>query len=463
MKTEISRDSHEPEKKYSGVYQQQGRMLTDADWNELMDIVKGRLDETLVDVLGSGSPRHRNVVNNDVDPPVLQWGDVYAEGVHAEVRPVGNAVSESDFEYDHQQSFPSAPALPASEYTLYADVWERTVTCLEDEGLIDSALHGADTCTRTQTMCQVKWSAGDDPEDQSINPGKGNALLSVTLKEDTTLSDPCDPCAREMAVKASTGNYLFRVEVHDVKGPASAPTEVTLKWSGENGAEQLALEKTSGTFKPLPGEYTADAWVYEFFDDVSEKHLGVHLQNGTWEPVRWPLTIDSSIPASSPELQYVRRWDGYITLQRSGSGAWSIKKETIDGDVVICGQYKGIDLSDSTADVAGKTGHVSLTGGLFSATLDELMLTMEIEAATGFIAGDYWLADVRQREVTVYLDLDASLQTGLYFLGDADGRAEPRGIEHHYLTLAEANTDGTLKPNPQADRKHAFPRLTEMT
>ncbi len=35
MKTEISRDSHQPKKRYSGVYQQQGRMLTDADWNNL--------------------------------------------------------------------------------------------------------------------------------------------------------------------------------------------------------------------------------------------------------------------------------------------------------------------------------------------------------------------------------------------------------------------------------------------
>ena len=67
MKTEISRDSHQPEKRYSGVYQQQGRMLTDADWNELVEILKERLNDALKDVVGSkdkeggvgGTPRHR--------------------------------------------------------------------------------------------------------------------------------------------------------------------------------------------------------------------------------------------------------------------------------------------------------------------------------------------------------------------------------------------------------------------
>ena len=74
MKTEISRDSHQPEKRYSGVYQQQGRMLTDADWNELVEILKDRLNDALKDVVGSkegsigGVPRHRTLkIREDED------------------------------------------------------------------------------------------------------------------------------------------------------------------------------------------------------------------------------------------------------------------------------------------------------------------------------------------------------------------------------------------------------------
>ena len=42
MKTQISRDSFNSDKRYSGVYLQQGRMITDADWNEETEISRRR-------------------------------------------------------------------------------------------------------------------------------------------------------------------------------------------------------------------------------------------------------------------------------------------------------------------------------------------------------------------------------------------------------------------------------------
>ena len=62
MKTQISRISHWPEKRYSGVYQQQGRMITDADWNELVELLKARVDGALADAVGSGTGQTRIVL-----------------------------------------------------------------------------------------------------------------------------------------------------------------------------------------------------------------------------------------------------------------------------------------------------------------------------------------------------------------------------------------------------------------
>ena len=62
MKTQTSRNSFDPVKRYSGVYQQMGRMFTDADWNELSDLAKHRLADALTDVIGSGTPRERGLV-----------------------------------------------------------------------------------------------------------------------------------------------------------------------------------------------------------------------------------------------------------------------------------------------------------------------------------------------------------------------------------------------------------------
>ncbi|MEM7522885.1 MAG: DUF6519 domain-containing protein, partial [Pseudomonadota bacterium] len=57
MKGDISADLHAPEKRYSGVRAQQGRVLTDSDFNAAMDVVDDAM-ETLVRTLvcAAGTP-----------------------------------------------------------------------------------------------------------------------------------------------------------------------------------------------------------------------------------------------------------------------------------------------------------------------------------------------------------------------------------------------------------------------
>ncbi len=443
MKTEISRDSHQPEKRYSGVYQQQGRMLTDADWNELVEILKDRLNDALKDVVGSresaigGTPRHRalKVIEDNADTFKIHPGHVYVDGVAARIP------GDADIAYGAQLDFPSPPILPAN-CVVYTDVWERTVTHLMDERLRDKGLHGADTCTRKQTMAQVKWCPHDvDPERSTENPVKGDANLSATLLQKTTEPDPCDPCAAELDVESKVGNYLFRVEVHDVQVDANGPTEITLKWSSENGAEQFEALPTK---EEMPAGFISDKWVYEFFDKTSEKHLGVHLEETSWEPARGVITEikEPSSPYAVPEITgssethtFVRRWDGYCTLNLSAK-------------TLTAGVDRGVVLSTTKAE--GSLGHVNIDGGL-QIVLDSIKLDMELNGKT-FVAGDYWLADVREAE---HDPLDPEKSKLLV-------SELPHGIEHHYLTLGKV-VGGALEANPEADRKYAFPPLTEMT
>lgn len=442
MKTEISRDSHQPDKRYSGVYQQQGRMLTDADWNELVEILKQRLNDALKDVVGrkegsiGGVPRHRALkINDDL---TIQPGHLYVDGIAARIH------GDTPLNYDVQSDFPGAPDLPSApdnNFTFYADVWERTVTHLMDEYLRDKGLHGADTCTRKQMMAQVKWwLIDDDPEQSARNPAKGDAKLSLTLHKVSTQPDPCDPCAAELDVVSKVGNYLFRVEVHDVKGDANNPSEITLKWSNENGAEQFPALPTK---EEMPAGFINDGWVYEFFDQTSEKHLGVHLVNTSWEPVRGELTEIKepsnpyevpTIPGSSEEI-FVRRWDGYCRLDLSGTGS-------------VSGVDRGIVLSTSKDE--DKLGYANI-GDSLHLVLDSIKLDMEIKNKS-FVAGDYWLAEVREAEhKPLVAEKSKLIENEL-----------PHGIEHHYLTLGKVEGD-ILLPNPEADRKYAFPPLTEMT
>ncbi|OIO71898.1 MAG: hypothetical protein AUJ57_06550 [Zetaproteobacteria bacterium CG1_02_53_45] len=426
MKAEISRNSHDPEKRYSGVYQQQGRMLTDADWNELVDILKARLNDALKDVIGSATPRQRKVDILAADEPAgwtIGAGRIYVDGVSAEVSGSSTTVA-----YTGQRDFPGAPKIGESDYLLYADVWERTVTALEDQQLVDPGLHGADTCARTQTMCQIKWCPdGLDPQAGEQNPAHGNAELTLRLRAGATSSDACDPCADVVAIDEQIGNYLFRVEVHDVQyidgQPAKGMQSVTLKWSGENGAEQYDVDS-------VPAAYKDHKWVYEFFDETSEKHLGVHLAGAADFARRGELT--EAYPATAPDaFGFVRRWDGYCTVD-------------LKNGKLISGRDRGVTLS--TAVDAAKAGFVDIGASLkINLSAMELMLKLSNRR---LVAGDYWLAPVREHAS------DAN-----QLLPDA---ALPNGIHHHYLTLAKIGGEEIELVSGDDCRRHGFPPLSDI-
>ncbi len=438
MKTQRSRNSFDELKRYSGVYQQMGRMFTDSDWNELTDMAKHRLAEALTDVIGSGTPRDRGIVkvegSSGIDVYSLQWGHAYVDGIMAELRPDPTAAlidpAKEAFEYEHQADFPSPPPTVGA-CTLYLDVWERTVLSLEDDDLRDPGLRGADTCTRTQTMAQVKWCpTALNPELPSDNPAIGSAELTLELTEGSSDPDPCDPCAKEVVLQDKMGNYLFRVEVHSVSYDASGnPSALVLKWSHENGSEQVAINDE-------PEGFASDNWAYEFYSGeseafASEKHLGRHLATGFTPTVGELQKGYDSVPAG---FSLVRRWDGYCELTKSGlTWEWA------------GGSDLGVDLS-TTSDTTDH-GHIA-EGSTVTIKLD--VITLEIALADNqLLAGDFWVKEVR---------------SAVNKLGDQLLIAEtPQGIEHHYLTLGDMAANGEFTPlSTDHCKRFNFPPLTDI-
>ena len=430
MKTQISRDSHRPDQRYSGLYQQQGRMITDADWNELVDLVKERMKRALADIVVSGVPDAGGLAITKPGADVqITPGRLYADGV------AGELSADAAFGLDGQYDLPGYPTpTPGDAYLLYADVWDLSVTYLQDEALRDPALHGADTCTRSQRLVQIKsCPAGIDPEMPSQNPRKGDAPLTLELRAAHTTQDPCDPCALETGVaEGSVGNYLFRLEVHDVAWNVNDPSDairLTLKWSTENGAEQYSV--VAGDTPPE--EFTAGDWIFEFHSDASERHLGVNFVSSAGFPVRGAL--EAGYPESVPAgFDYVRRWDGYCELQKVG-GNWTL----------VGGRERSAELSTDAGEEAD--GSVGFTGGL-TINLATLALTLELDGKV-FVVGDYWLAPVREE---IHGE-GASVLSG----------EQPVGIAHHYLKLVEVLADGSLVAPTDAERRRLnFPALTDL-
>src|SRR5258707_5058687 len=90
MKAELSQIGMYLEPHYSGVFQQQGRMLVDRDWNELCETLRHLGRVAASEAIGTGVPRHGGMIGSPT-PGALDiintGGLVAADGVIGEVRP----------------------------------------------------------------------------------------------------------------------------------------------------------------------------------------------------------------------------------------------------------------------------------------------------------------------------------------------------------------------------------------
>ena len=464
MKTQISRYSHNAKKHYSGVYQQQGRMITDADWNALVDVTKERIAQALHNVIGSGVPRNMplQVVDN-AGTLRIHPGRVYVDGVLAQLEAETDALG-----FDAQADLPLPNGVaPGANSRVYADVWERSVVSLEDSELRDPGLHGADTCSRSQAMCQIKWCADSlDPESDGINnPPIGNAELEVVLPDFAADVSQADPCLTEAVDQPRIGDYLFRLELHSISFTQNGNTTtatLTLKWSTENGAEHYGLvwRDQDGNVQrdtsQLPPDFSAGNWAYEFYTDSSEKHLGNHL-NTDYTPLHGAIQTDlNTIPnIGTVQADYVRRWDGYLTfsMSREAGQPWVPDTETIEG--VEKGQAITLNATPVPA-------HVSFSSEGNNAVMDLVLQGLILKLRLNdynFVRGDYWLAVVRQG--AAYYQAIA-LDERVRCLNDG----LPLGVRHHYLTLAELDGSGNLivyESGSVKDRQLDFPPLSNLS
>jgi hypothetical protein len=136
-------------------------------------------------------------------------------------------------------------------------------------------LHGADTCTRTQTVVQLKWcAASKNPEDFTQNPPRGDARLDVELRSAAV------PAAAEAGAGSNedTGarsNFSF---IED----AGTGENATLETKGDSGLFVLKYSPESGLL-----------WWFQASGDLGSSVQGSAVALGEGGDV-W-------VPAPSPE------------------------------------------------------------------------------------------------------------------------------------------------------------------
>jgi hypothetical protein len=460
MGADLSRVRFDARRDHAAVVLQQGRLLLDADWNELVDILDRRIRAGVADLDSPGpAPGTAGVAVVPRTTPdafrvtlaggvlTVGRGRMYVDGLLAEHHGSGPATFDpmlaeetgsADTPYDQQPHWPTPEPLPqAGSFLAYLDVWNRELTHIEAPDLIDPAI-GVDTTARTQTVWQVRLHPLDGPgscgtPDESL-PGwpeviaPSGARLTVGTIE---VGDDDEPCA----LPPSGGyrgleNQTYRVQVHAAGGPGTA----RFVWSRDNGSvTTTVLEVLPGGTGVRPASFGRDEvlgfadgdWV-EVLDDHRElagqagelRLIEVHDEDGTitFAP---PLPADlvmSSAEAADRHLR-LRRWDQQGTI-RSGTG-------TVLEDL----------------DAPGASGAITVPASSATTVVLEHGIVVSFASAGGtFRIGDHWVFAARAADSSVERLTDAP----------------PRGIHHHYarlgfLTFPDVETDcRTLWP-PHCD------------
>lgn len=247
MPGDYSRFTFDPKKRFAEVLAQQGRVDLDSDRNELVEIL------TRADRLRSWDTFGNAAVPKETTPDAFKIkvlandfgigvGRMYVDGILIEA-------FNADVPALNHQPFWKIPVdvtKLAGQWLAYVDVWQREITYIEDPALLDSALGGVDTATRTQNVWQVKLKQNlQCDSDLSVAFPPTDATLSVSVVQP---KDPPDPCLLpETGGFTDIENRHYRVEIH-VRPPADPKPGTFIKFSRDPIAIEIEkIEKSDAS------------------------------------------------------------------------------------------------------------------------------------------------------------------------------------------------------------------------
>lgn len=444
MAGDYTRFTFNPQKDYSGVFKQQGRVELDSEFNELIEIIDRRWRSETIDIIS-----HCVVPNTTPDAFLITLtamgafdigiGRMYVDGIQVENHglpplefraDLGETPGTAPIPYDDQPYLPARlpPVLAAGANTtglVYLDVWQREVTGLEDPSIREIALGGPDTTTRIQSVWQVRvlenvgqHGCGDDIAiwDQTIAPSAGRLTTSAVAPPAS--DDPCiiSPSGGYRGLE----NRLYRVEVH-ATGPIGGGAPAKFKWSRNNATIASSVSAipsaTQVTVQQIGRDqvlrFEVGNWI-EITDDFLElQGLAGHMAQITAiDEANRILTFAPAIPgainfdATDPSRHTrVRRWD---------------QSQNVDANGLL-------DVIPGPMDIE-----------------DGIRVNFSLDPAGGnFKIGDYWVFAARTADGSVEILQDAPA----------------RGILHHFCRLGFIHWGANLQGTTFTDCREHWPPL----
>ncbi|MEA5621528.1 DUF6519 domain-containing protein [Nostoc sp. UHCC 0251] len=457
---DFTRNTYDKSKQFLRVLMQQGRVQLDADWNEQASILLDRLQSLAKDIIGLHGGSEDNCgfefianeeqINNlsglsDEEKIKLKnrlrsqgyligKGNYYVEGILCE--------NDDYIPFVEQPDFISKLRLDACEveveggiYLAYLDVWERHITYIEDDnelkaGILEVALGGADTATRSKLVWQVKLKKISNEQNfetvgqqvkndynyfrnlfgnNFLKPGNGK-LKARTIKPMAANSN--NSCIIPFNSKyRGAENQLYRVEIFDVAYNGNSHN-ITFVWSRDNSSvvfpiiEFSSLDNSTLTLRiehlgrDNRFSLSVGDWVEVVDDDyvlheLSRKLLKVDKIDSIENQI---TLIEDTDHNEKPSL--LHHWNAIGLEQHPLLRRWDSRK--------IC-----VELSDI------KEQWIQLEDGV------------EVQFEEGFYqVGDYWLIPAR----TATGDVEWPKQrNGNKLIPVAQ---KPHGVAHYYAPLA---------------------------
>lgn len=439
MSGDYSRIGYDPRQNYSVVLLEQGRPLTDRDWNDFALAAARRDQAGMLDALGqvymSLTTPDAFLITADAERGLLIGrGRLYLDGLLVENHGSGATKWDGGLAteyggdptpYSQQPYLHKIEPLPATggPYVVYLDVWQREVTQFTDPGLLEKAL-GIDTTTRLQTVWQVKLvdlgvgdcqTALDENADwiDLAAPSAGRLSIGPAAVANNTIT----PLAPPIGGYRGLENQLYRIEIHDGGELGAA----TFKWSRENASVEARVTRiiddthivVESIGKDEVLRFSDGDWI-EVTDDGLElsgapgQMLKIRVEGGIDESSRTialekALTLDL-FPTDTQGQPLPQR---HMRIRR-----WDQKGKILDRDGNLL-----VDLSASNSTGTIPAGNVSVH-------LEEgIVATFSMAPGSpraSFRPGDHWVFAARATDASV----------------EPLEKAAPRGIHHHYAKLA---------------------------
>jgi len=461
-KGDFTRDTFDPTKHFARVLMQQGRVQLDADSNEQTDILLHYIRTLAEDIIGpfAGTDQGFEITKSN-EIFYIGYGRYYVDGILVENELNDNPCKGNNrvgLNYIAQQDYPNKDFPLATEnfpILFYLDVWERHISCIEDDDIREKALLGPDTATRSKVICQVKvlksgksalgecvltpyntckqvkdnWKSIKD----CLQPHNRGCLSARAKKPVQNANDPCI-ISPESHYRGAE-NQLYRVEIHrggkawDKKTKDITADFATFKWSRDNGSVVFPISSISGNDVTLEhlgrdarSSLNGGDWVELIDDDYTLLSLSrpspllsgprplaqVKNLSLTERKVTLNLMKDFHLPdydTIKDKHPILRRWD-----YRESDPAKSNKPTPSDGGFSALFVEEG----DCKED------------GNWLTLEDGVQICFQAGDLNKYQAGDYWL--IPARTATGDVEWPGSLKDPMPL--------PPHGIGHHYAPLA---------------------------